>query len=86
MPLIEAFFFLTHRFIFIYLSLAMPCGMLDVSPRPGIKPVSPAWDTWRRNHWATRGAPEACYGAALPPNPTRLSSLPMLLLRKAALL
>ncbi|XP_045017815.1 DNA-binding protein SATB1 isoform X2 [Bubalus bubalis] len=66
--------------------LCPQAGNFLPAPRPGIKPVSPAWDTWSLNHWTTRGASEACYRASLPPDPTRPSSLQMLLLRKAALL
>ena len=39
--------------------------------------MSPTWDAWSLNHWTPRGVPETCYSASLPPNPTRLSSLPI---------
>ena len=33
--------------------VAVPCGTQDVSSRPGIKPVPPAMDMQRANHWTT---------------------------------
>ena len=34
----------------------MPCGVWDLVPQPGIKPVAP--EAWSLNHWITR---EFCY-------------------------
>ena len=36
----------------------MPCGFL--APRPGIKPVPPALETWSLNHWTIREVPSVC--------------------------
>ena len=40
-------------------SLTVPCSMRDLSPQPGIEPVSPAVEVQSPNHWTAREFPLA---------------------------
>ena len=43
-------------FFFFYF-LTMPCGMLDLVPRPGIELIPRVVKAWNLNHWTTREVP-----------------------------
>ena len=44
-------------FHFVFNLLAVPHGMWDLIPRPGIEPVLPVLAVWPLNHWTTRDVP-----------------------------
>ena len=43
-------------FIYLFI-LALPHGMRDLVPWPGMKPGPPALGVWSLNHWTTREVP-----------------------------
>ena len=48
----------TFVFFFSFYFLAMPCGMWDLSPQPGIEPVPPAVGVQSPNHCTAREFPQ----------------------------
>ena len=44
-------------FCFVFVFLAAPCSMWDLSSRPGIEPAPHALEAWSLNHWTSREVP-----------------------------